>query len=78
MFSMLLLGGFEVLLVLFVMAFGLLSLAFWVWMLIDAVQNPGLDQNERIVWIIVVALTHFIGALIYFFVGRPKRRLAPM
>ena len=76
MFSMFLLGGFELLLVLFIMSFGLLSLAFWIWMLVDAAQNRGLDQNERIVWILVVALTHFIGAAIYFFVGRLKRKLA--
>jgi len=56
---------------------GLLSLAFWIWMLVDAAQNRGLDQTERIVWVIVVALLHFLGAVIYFFAGRPKRKLAP-
>ena len=76
MFSLLMLGGFEVLLILCVLPLGLLTLAFWIWMLIDAAQNRGLDQNERIVWVIVVALLHFIGALVYFFAGRPKRRLA--
>ena len=75
MFSMLLLGGFEVLLILCILPLSLVSLAFWIWMLVDAAQNRGLDQNERIVWVIVVALLHFIGAAIYFFVGRPKRRL---
>jgi uncharacterized membrane protein YidH (DUF202 family) len=77
MFAVIGLGGFEVLLILCLLPLGLLSLAFWIWMLIDAAQNRGLDQNERIVWVIVVALLHFIGALVYFFVGRPKRRLAP-
>ena len=76
MFSVLLLGGFEALLILCLLPLGLLSLGFWIWMLIDAAQNRGLDQNERIIWVIVVALLHFIGALIYFFAGRPKRRLA--
>lgn len=55
---------------------GMLSLAFWIWMLIDAAKNPGLDQTERVVWVIVVALLHFLGAVIYFFAGRPKRKLA--
>jgi peptidoglycan/LPS O-acetylase OafA/YrhL len=76
MFAVIGLGGFEVLLILCLLPLGLLSLAFWIWMLIDAAQNRRLDQNERIVWVIVVALLHFIGALVYFFVGRPKRRLA--
>jgi hypothetical protein len=72
------LGGLEVLLILCILPLSALSLAFWIWMLIDAAQNRGLDQNERIVWVIVVALLHFIGALVYFFAGRPKRRLAPV
>jgi hypothetical protein len=81
MFAMFFLGGGEVLLLSFLVFFLPLSLlftAFWIWMLVDAAKNPGLDQNERVVWIIVVALLHWIGAAIYFFFGRPKRRLAPV
>ena len=77
MFAVIGLAGFEVLLILCLLPLSLLSLAFWIWMLVDAAQNRGLDQNERIVWVIIVALLHFIGALVYFFVGRPKGRLAP-
>jgi hypothetical protein len=70
------LGGFEILFLLCLLPLGLLTFAFWIWMLIDAAQNRGLDQNERVIWVVVVALLHFLGALIYFFVGRPKRKLA--
>jgi len=76
MFAIIGLGVFELLLILCILPLSLLSLAFWIWMLVDAAQNRGLEQNERIIWVIVVALLHFIGALIYFFVARPKRRLA--
>ena len=69
-------GGLEILAVLFVLPVGLLATAFWIWMLVDAAQNRGLDQNEKIVWIVVVAVLHLLGAIIYFFVGRPKRKLA--
>ena len=75
------LGGGEIFLLcslIFFLPLGLALLAFWIWMLVDAAKNPGLDQNERVVWIIVVALLHWIGAAIYFFFGRPKRRLAPV
>lgn len=75
MFAMFL-GGLEILLVLFFVPLGFLALAFWIWMLVDAAQNRGLDQNERVIWIVVVALLHLLGAAIYFFVARPKRRLA--
>ena len=75
MFAMLF-GGLEILSLLFLLPLGMLTLAFWIWMLVDAAQNRGLDQNERVVWIVVVALLHFLGALIYFFFGRSKRKLA--
>ena len=76
MFSVIGLGGFEILLILCILPLSVLSLAFWIWMLIDAAQNRGLNDNERIVWVVIVALLHFIGALVYFFVARPKRSLA--
>jgi hypothetical protein len=72
----LLFGGLEILFLLFLLPLGMLTFAFWIWMLVDAAQNRGLDQNEKIVWIVVVALLHFLGAVIYFFAGRPKRKLA--
>lgn len=75
MFAMFFLGGFEILLVLFLLPLGLLLTAFWIWMLIDAAQNKGLDQNERVVWIIVIAVLHWLGALIYLIFGWPKRNL---
>ena len=62
----------------FFLPLGLLSTVVWIWMLVDAAKNPGLDQNERVVWIIVVALLHWVGAAIYFFFGRPKRNIAPV
>ena len=74
------LGGFELLLILGMLLLVPLSLAmmaFWIWMLIHAIRNKGLDETEKIVWVLVIALVHFIGALIYFFVGRPKANLLP-
>ncbi len=46
--------------------------AFWIWMLVHAITNKGLTDTEKIVWVLVIIFVHFIGALIYFFVGRPK------
>jgi hypothetical protein len=60
-------------------AFGLVSYAlsalafiFWIWMLIHAIRNNGLSGTERVVWVLVVFFLPCVGALIYFFVGRPK------
>jgi Phospholipase_D-nuclease N-terminal len=58
----------------FILPLALLATAFWIWMLISAVQNKGLDEGEKIAWVLVVALLHLLGAIIYFFVGHPKRR----
>jgi hypothetical protein len=69
------LGGIELIVILlFVVPIILAIFAFWIWMLISAVQNKGLTDGEKIAWVLVVALLHFLGALIYFFVGHPKRK----
>jgi len=47
---------------------------FWIWMLISAVQNKGLSEGEKIAWVLVIVFVHWLGALLYFFVGHPKRR----
>lgn len=51
---------------------GIAVLAFWIWALIDAIKNPRLTDNERLIWIIVILLTSWLGALIYLIVGRKK------
>jgi hypothetical protein len=69
------LGGIELIVILlFLVPIILAIFAFWIWMLISAVQNKGLTDGEKIAWVLVVALLHFLGALIYFFVGHPKRK----
>ena len=41
-------------------------------MLVHAIQNKGLSNTEKIVWVLVIIFLHALGALIYFLVGRPK------
>ena len=52
---------------------GLALLAFWIWMLIDCVQNEPSTGNDKIVWVLVIVLLGWIGAAIYFFARRPNR-----
>ena len=50
------------------------SIGLWIWMLVDAVQVPDdrfFKTGTKITWILVVALAGGIGALIYYFAGRP-------
>ena len=64
-------------LLLFLIPLGLAVFAFWIWMLIHAAQNKGLSEGEKVAWVLIIVLVHFLGALIYFFVGRPKAKRQP-
>ncbi len=74
------LGGAEITLMLLVVLLApitLAILAFWIWMLVHAAQNKGLSEGEKVAWVLIIVLVHFLGALIYFFVGRPKAKRPP-
>ena len=69
-----LIAGFGVLLlILFIAGVSLALTAFWIWMLVDAIQNKGLTDGEKIGWVLAIVFFHFIGSLLYLFIGRPKR-----
>lgn len=42
-------------------------------MLIAAATSEHFEGNNKIVWILVIVFTNWIGALIYYFVERPKK-----
>ena len=70
------LGGGEIILILmmlFILPLILLGFVFWIWMLIDSIKNERLKEGEKIAWVLVIALTHLLGAIIYFFAGRSRR-----
>jgi hypothetical protein len=50
-----------------------LTSLFWIWMIIDCATNQRISGNEKVVWLLVIFFLHFLGALIYFFVGRSGR-----
>lgn len=74
-------GGLVVLLAILcvVIPVAIALFVFWIWMLISAVQSQGLTEGEKIAWVLVIVLVHWLGALLYFFIGHPKRKtpLAP-
>jgi hypothetical protein len=55
---------------------GILLTVFWLWMLIDCLTNSSLQGTEKVIWVLVIIFTHFLGALIYFFIARGGRRSA--
>jgi prolipoprotein diacylglyceryltransferase len=63
----------------FTLIFGLIGLAafaFWLWMLIDVVKRCPSAENKKLIWVLVVILAGIIGAVIYYFVQRPKNPAA--
>ena len=48
--------------------FYILIIVFWIWMIIDCAQRNFKNDTEKIVWILVIVLASYIGAIIYFFV----------
>ena len=59
--------------VLIFLAIGLVVLAFWIWMLVDCIKNEPSEGNDKVVWVLVIALAGWLGALIYLFARRPAR-----
>jgi Phospholipase_D-nuclease N-terminal len=51
----------------------LFTTAFWIWMLAECITQEPSNGNDKLVWIIVLVFTHWIGAAIYFFARRPQR-----
>ena len=63
------LGGGEIILLLIVVPIAL----FWVWTIIDAIQNQGLDAAEKICWVLAIIFLQILGSLLYYMIGHPKR-----
>jgi len=53
--------------------FGIAVTGFWIWTIVDCVQNERSDGNDKLVWILIIVLAGWIGSLIYVFVRRPAR-----
>jgi len=47
---------------------------FWIMMLIEAcTKEPSDNNNDKLIWILILIFTHWIGALLYWFIRRPER-----
>jgi hypothetical protein len=54
------------------LAFLILSSVFWFWMMLDCATNPALSGTDKVVWLLVIIFLHFLGAIIYYLVGRRR------
>ena len=62
-------GPIELLNVLFLAVGGI----FWIFVLVDCLRNEPSEGNEKLIWVLVIVLTSFVGAVLYLFLRRPKR-----
>jgi hypothetical protein len=57
----------------FFFVLGPLSFGLWIAALISCVKNESSTDNNKVVWVILIAFFHFFGALAYFLIRRPQR-----
>ena len=74
-FVAVMIGSWELVLLLPVLLLGVVATAFWIWTLIDCVTKENNEGNHRLIWVLIIVFTHWIGALIYMIVRRPQRRV---
>ena len=55
-----------------VFCISILGTVFWVFMLIDIVKRDFPKQDEKTMWVVIVALTGVVGAAIYYFMIKAK------
>ncbi len=54
-------------------ALGIGGTVLWVWMIIDCATKEPSEGNDKLIWLLIILLTHLLGALIYLLVRRPQR-----
>lgn len=57
----------------FPLAIAFACLIFWIWMLVDCAVNESANDNNKIVWVLIILFANVLGALIYFLVRRNQR-----
>ena len=59
---------------LFVLLFFAAGLGLWIYALIDAIRVPddySYRSGSKLIWVLVIVLAGFVGAIIYLLVGKP-------
>lgn len=65
-----------VIVMIFSVAISLAAVAFWIWMLVDVIQNDKDEDGQKVVWILVVVFGSTLGAIVYLAARRQPRRKA--
>jgi hypothetical protein len=63
-------ASFTILFLLFILA----TTVFWIWALVDVLRRPSesLQRGSQLLWALVIAITHSVGAATYLLFGRAR------
>ncbi|WP_026838864.1 PLDc N-terminal domain-containing protein [Gillisia sp. JM1] len=50
----------------------LISIALWIYCLIDVLRNK-FEQNDKIMWILIVIFLPLLGSFLYLLIGKNKK-----
>lgn len=45
---------------------------FWLWALVDCLRSE-FENNNKLIWILLIVLVPFLGAILYLTIGRGQR-----
>jgi phospholipase D-like protein len=68
-----LIGAWKLIILVPFFLFAVVGTIFWIWMLIDCVTKETNEGSNRLIWVLIIIFTHWIGALIYLIVRRRQR-----
>jgi hypothetical protein len=58
---------------LFILLAVFISWFFWMWMFLESLIMELLTGKEKFGWVIFITTTYIFGAVMYFFIRRPRR-----
>ena len=53
---------------------GIFFFVFWILMLVDVIQRKFKKDNDKIIWILIIVFTNWVGAIIYYFVVKKPNK----
>jgi hypothetical protein len=49
----------------------------WIWAIIDVIRSEFKDSSTKIIWVALLIFLPLLGSIIYFFIGKSTKTIAP-